>query len=228
MYGTSAKSGQYDYYVCATAYRNGRQACGGKSVSKERIESAILDRVRGLILQDRHIEELVRLTNVELGGSLTQLKERLQSLDTQLKDVEQRLGRHYDALEIGKMELDDLAPRIKELKQHQDLLRRAKAEIRDTFVAGKVEMVNRDAVIGYLHNLKGVLQYGSVAEQRSFLRAFIQTIDLKHSQVTINYTLPLPPEGVSLDLPRVLDIAQYGGPFFTVDRTVFEMWLGSL
>ena len=25
---------------------------------------------------------------------------------------------------------------------------------------------------------------------------------------------------------KVLDFVQCGGPFFTVDRTVFEMWLG--
>ena len=27
---------------------------------------------------------------------------------------------------------------------------------------------------------------------------------------------------------KVLEIVKSGGPFFTVDRTVFEMWLGSL
>ena len=27
---------------------------------------------------------------------------------------------------------------------------------------------------------------------------------------------------------KVLDSVQLGGPFFTIDRTVFEMWLGSL
>ena len=28
-------------------------------------------------------------------------------------------------------------------------------------------------------------------------------------------------------MEKVLDFVQDGGPFFTVDRTVFELWLGS-
>ena len=27
---------------------------------------------------------------------------------------------------------------------------------------------------------------------------------------------------------KVLDFVQLGGPFFTIDRTIFEMWLGAL
>jgi hypothetical protein len=42
----------------------------------------------------------------------------LDVIDAELRDARVRLSRLYDALETGKIELDDLAPRIKELKAH--------------------------------------------------------------------------------------------------------------
>ena len=62
------------------------------------------------------MEELVRLVNIELDSSHDTLKERLDALDTDLNDVIIRLSRLYDALETNKVSLDDLAPRIKELR----------------------------------------------------------------------------------------------------------------
>ena len=53
---------------------------------------------------------------------------------------------------------------------------------------------------------------GSIGERRSFLRSFIETIEKSDSQVTINYTLPLPAEKVSIDHIGVLDIDLSGGP----------------
>jgi len=41
-------------------------------------------------------------------------------LESQLNDMDGRLGRPYEALETGKLELDDLAPRIRELREKGD------------------------------------------------------------------------------------------------------------
>ena len=47
-------------------------------------------------------------------------------IDAELRDIRARLSRLYDALETGKLDLDDLAPRIKELKTRQDELNKSK------------------------------------------------------------------------------------------------------
>ena len=62
----------------------------------------------------------------------------------EMGEMERRLGRLYDALETGKVELDDLAPRIKELKEKRGLLERARAEAQEAVAAGRVEMVSRE------------------------------------------------------------------------------------
>ena len=225
MFGTGAKSGRFHYYVCATAYRSGRQACAGKSVPQSLIEREVLEKVKQLILREEHLGELVRMTNEELKNSLVQVKERLDSLESQVGDLNGRLERLYDALETGKVELDDLAPRLGELREKRNLLQRAKTEGEKTIAAGRVELVEQRIVLGYLKDLSGVLNGASVGEQRTFLRSFIQSVERYDSQVTIRYTLPLPPEKVLTDPLGVLDLVPSGGPKLTVGRTIFEMWL---
>ena len=211
MFGHAAKSGRFHYYVCATAYRSGKDACGMKAIPQAQLESVVLSRVRDIILQEQHLEELVRLVNDELRGSLEQVKERLGMLDSQIGDVDGRLERLYDALETGKVDLDDLAPRMRQLRERRDLLLRARNEAQETVSVGKVELVSREAVLGYLRDLGGVLELGSVAERRAFLQSFIHAIEKHDSQVTIRYTLPMPPEQVPVGTPGVLDIDSYGG-----------------
>ena len=62
------------------------------------------------------VEELVKLVNEELRSASSGLKERLDTCDAELQDVKTRLSRLYDVLETGKLSLDELAPRIRELR----------------------------------------------------------------------------------------------------------------
>jgi len=53
---------------------------------------------------------------------LNQYLDRIDSVDTQLKEINTRLGRLYDAIETVKVSLDELAPQIRELKSQKDRL----------------------------------------------------------------------------------------------------------
>ena len=131
-------------------------------------------------------------------------------------------------METGQVELDDLAPRVRELRERRDHLQRAKAEAEETIAAGRVELVDQKIVLGYLKDLKGVLNAASPGEQRTLLKSFIQSVERYDSQVTIRYTLPLPPEKVLADPLGVLDFVTPGGPKWIVGGTIFELWLGGL
>ena len=211
MFGAGAESGRFHYYVCSTAQRMGRQVCHMKPIPQAVIEDKVTEKVRDVILQDSHMEELVRLTNEELSAAVFQMNEQTRGLDSQLKDVERRLGRLYDALESGKLALEDLAPRITELREKLDLLQRTKVEAQQTIDGGDAELVDRDLVLSYVTDLKGVLNYGSVVERRAFLRSFIQSVERDEGRVTVRYTLPLPQGRVSNDPLRVLDLVPSGG-----------------
>ena len=144
MFGHAAKSGAYHYYVCSTVHRNGKHLCDTKPIPQALVEKGVMGKIQEIILQEEHLEELVRLTNLELEQSLADVTTRLGSLDAQLADLGERLGRLYDALETGKVDLDDLTPRIKKLKERRDLISRARGEVEETLIDGKIEVVNRE------------------------------------------------------------------------------------
>ncbi len=62
----------------------------------------------------------------------------LDICDAELRDIKARLSRLYDVLETGKLGLDDLAPRIKELKRRQDELSKNRVQVEaDMVVQGE-------------------------------------------------------------------------------------------
>ena len=140
------------------------------------------------------------------------------TLDGKLADVHGRLERLFDVLETGRLKLDDLAPRIQELMERQDLLIRAKAEAEETVSMGSVEIVDRTVILSYLQNLGDVLELVSVTDWQAFLRSFIKAIVKHDSSVVIEYALPLPKTQMAIN-PPVLDIDSYGGPNRTISRT---------
>ncbi len=79
---------------------------------------------------------MVRLTNEEIGQAKDEYEDRLDVIDGQLEDLRERLHKLYSALETGKLEVEDLAPRIKELREQIDDLEGKRLElvesIRDT------------------------------------------------------------------------------------------------
>ena len=189
------------------------------AIAQEKMETLILDNIGGLVLQEEHLHELVRLTNEELANSLGHLEERLQMQDSQIGDLDRRLGHLYDALETGQLTVTELAPRIRELQERRELLARARGELQETLSEGQVEQVSWETVLSNLGNLREILDYGSVAEQKLILRSFVQWVEKLESQVVIHYFLPLPPAAIQEDTAGVLDIVQSGGPDETIPHS---------
>ena len=127
-----------------------------------------------------------------------------------LGDLDAREARLTEALSLS-----ELAPRFRELQQKRELTQRLHREITGALTAEGTGLVNRKAILAYLTDFDGVLAHGSVSDVQLLLRSFVQTVEKGNSQVTIRYTLPLPPEKIPLDLRAVLDFDSYGGAIET-------------
>lgn len=73
----------------------------------------MIEKIKIKILNDKYLEALVRLVNEDLAVGNDLFKENIANIDIKIQEVENRLLRLYDALENGKLTLDDLSPRIK-------------------------------------------------------------------------------------------------------------------
>jgi len=68
-------------------------------------------------------------------------------------------------LETGKLGLDDLAPRIRELKRRQDELSKARVQVEADMVVQGVEEVDIDIVRSYTRDLESLLEESDITER---------------------------------------------------------------
>ena len=204
MTGHSAKSGRHFYYLCSRSSKQGRDVCDARMLPKDKLERLVIEQLRAKVLTDENLEELVTLVNEELQLASSHLRERLDIIDAELRDVGARLAKLYDALETGKLELDDLAPRIKELKTRQDELSRARMHVEADMVVRRVEGIDVNTVKAYAQDLRSLLEEADITERKVFLRSFIKRIQVSKDEAKVYYNLPLPQAGASKVEVKVL------------------------
>lgn len=191
MVGCAAKSSQHFYYACNNYCKKGKNICNAKLLNKNKLETFIINRIKANILTKKNLEELVKLTNKELIKNKTEYKNQLDVLDGQLTDPIKRRGKLYDALETGKLDIEYLAPRIKELKDQIDILKEKRLEIVENIRVAKIKTLNSGEVKEYASDLKNLLSNGTIIEQKSFIKSFIKRIEINLPKVIIDYTVPL-------------------------------------
>jgi site-specific DNA recombinase len=212
MIGRGAKSNRYYYYVCNTKQKRGSHACEVKDLPKERIEGLILDQIEKKILTPKNLEELVKMVNIELDSRGGILKEKLDAINAELNDVNSRLSRLYEVLETGKLDLDDLAPRIKELKGKRDDLLKARVQNEADLVVGGVQPVDFEMVKMYAEDLRSLLADADFIRRKAFLRSFVKRITIEGELARIQYRLPMPSENQEKErAEEVLPIIPFGG-----------------
>ena len=129
-----------------------------------------------------------------------------------------RLTALYDALETGKLDLNDLAPRIKELKARQDELFKSRVLLEADMTIRGVQYVDADQIKSYCNDLRGLLSETDIVKSKAFLRSFVEKVVIEGSECTIHYKLPVPANWQkSEDL--VLPIEPLSGVGGTIGRT---------
>jgi len=74
-----------------------------------------------------------------------------------------------------------------------------------------VQPVDEALVKAYAEDLRGLLEEADITERKSFLRSFVKRVEIDKEQVTVHYTLPMPPDGKSSEQAGVLPIGTFGG-----------------
>jgi site-specific DNA recombinase len=143
---------------------------------------------------------------------------------SEIAAVRRRLDRLYDALETGKLSLNDLAPRIQSLRQQEDQLQAARLELEDQLAERKIALADDRLVRSYVEDLKELLDESPLAEQKAFIRSFVKEVKVRGKEATLTYTMPLLPDGTSYETAGVLDTVHYGGPgrIRTYDQSVMS------
>ena len=182
-----------------------------EALPKEKLERLVTEQLQSRVLTDSNLEELVKLVNKELRSASSELKDRLDTCDAELRDIKARLSRLYDVLETGRLSLDELAPRIRELKRRQDELNKTRIQIEADMITQGVEEVDISIVKSYIRDLKSLLEESDITQRKAFLRSFIKRIEISKDKAIVYYHLPLPQDEERKVAAGVLPIDTPGG-----------------
>lgn len=209
--GRYAKGGKFAYYVCGTLDKKGAGSCPAKYLNAKKFEGAIIEQIKKRVLTKENLKELVDLTNQALDSEMESHNNELDAISRAIDDTNRRLERLYDAIETGKLDLDDLALRIKELRQRQEQLQTQRIEIENRMSDRRVELVNLETMTEYIVDMQAVLREGTLVERKAFIRSFVKDIRVSGNEAVLTYSVPELPEKVSLEEVGVPRTVQRGG-----------------
>ena len=204
--GYTAKSGQFPYYVCGTTYAKGKDVCLSKHFPKDKLEKFVIDKVKGYILTDKNLMELIALTNQEIIGRNHKYKEDIQVVDKELKQWQERLERLYEFIETKSVSPERLSKRLIEVQDKIDQINNLKLEIEEAQSTKQADKIDPDKVIRYVRELREFIDVKGVFDKKSFLSSFIESIEADDNEMKFNYTLLLPPGYTRQETVSVLDI----------------------
>ncbi len=215
LIGRDAKSGKFSYYVCGTLEKRGAGACPFKYLNSRKFEGMVIDKIKEHILTEEHLKELVYLVNEQIDDASKGYQEELELISREEDNISARLGKLYDAIETGKVNLDDLAPRIRELRSRLEKILARRNEIEIAMSDRKVELADMKLVKSYVNDLRQTLDEGLLTDRRAFIRSFVKEIAVSRHEIRLVYTLPLLPDGLTEEGVGVLPIVRHGGRYWT-------------
>jgi len=211
LIGRYAKGGKFAYYVCGTLDKKGAGACMAKYLNAEKFEAAVIKQLVMHVLTPENLTELMELANNELDSLARSKSSELDVIVRAIDDTNHRLERLYDAIETGKLDLGDLALRIKELRHRQEQLHAKKNAIENELADRRVELIDLETMTGYAAEMQDIICEGSLAHRKAFIRGFVKDIRVTGGKAVLSYSPPDLPDKVELNLEGVPRIVQYGG-----------------
>ncbi len=211
--GESAKSGKNLYYTCGRYHQEGTDACEGVRIPKRHLEDFVLRQARAAILDDANLREVARLVSQELSFLRSETDSRLLEIDRALSEKRRKLERLYDALEDGALDVEELAPRIRERREEMAEIEKYAVQVKEEAGNAHLLEVSLEQVLGYAARLRETLRIGTRAERKRFLSGLIQSIVVTRGEVEIEYRLPSPDKTETEDLvsPVLESILSGGG-----------------
>ena len=190
--GAEAKGGRYSYYVCGSLLKRGSGACDTPRLNARRFETLILDQLRDHVLTESNIRELVKMLDEEMDGAAREERDRLETIEAELREIRLMLDRIWEVIEKTGLEVDDAAPRIREHMARKEQLETAAEQARNALAERRVLLDKAGVVAEFAADMAEFLRTSDITESKAFLRSFIKRIAVEPGRAVIHYTIAMP------------------------------------
>ncbi len=187
-----AKSGKYTYYVCQSILKSGSGSCETPRINAKSFEETIIRNLRENVLSEGNIRGLVQALDEEMDGLAHEQRGRLESIESELEDVKRRLARIWNIIETTDMEMADAAERVRELREWKEKLEQAADEARAVVAERRAFLDRAETIAAFAADMSEFLRTSQLTETRSFIRSFVNEIQIGPGKASIVYTIPMP------------------------------------
>ena len=188
----SSKNGTSRFYQCRTRRHEGVETCDCPNLNALKLDERFLDAVLEDILCPSNVESAIQKMSEELTAPYGEQKARLQVLEKELLDIEQRKARVMEAYEKGAYSVDDYARRTAQLREAEAGLRQTIAETSERLGHEAAVVAGPGEVLEFTADVAEFIRNSSPKERKSMLQRFIKCVWIEPGKGTVEYRIPLP------------------------------------
>jgi hypothetical protein len=121
----------YNYYVCFSRHRYGRQTCDAERIPATALEAAVLDQLTRLLQQADLIRDAIRDAAADLDADRPRWAQERRGLDAEIARTDAAPDRYFRAFENGTMPETLCGERIDTLSRQLSGLKARREELTD-------------------------------------------------------------------------------------------------
>ena len=182
--GTRKRGKAYHYYTCAGCHQKGITVCKGRHIPESKLDHIVIDAVKAQLLKPERLSSILEALIERQGHKDAAVQERRASLEVDLTQKDEKLGRLYSAIEQGIITLDDqLKIRIATIKGEREIITASLARMAEQAIARTALTPARVEAFSALINEK--IENGDIIARKAYLRAVISEIRVDDHKVQI-------------------------------------------
>ena len=169
-------------------------------------------------MTEENLRELVKIISEEFLVFKKNSSRNIDHIEKQLKTIDKRMKKLYEAIETGKLSLELIAPRLNDLHKDKNALLAEYSGIKQQLEQDiELPQLTENTVKAAVKELKYFLSTSPLIEQRSFIKSFVKKISVNLSEAELEYTMPLKPfkqngSQFLIEIREVLSIGLNGSP----------------
>ncbi len=183
MTTTTGKSGRYRYYSCANRVRTG--ACEGRRVPMEEFDALVEEAILENFLTVENIDQLLKPLRQRQDQSSKDLKQRIVVREEEALAAKRSLDNLISLVKAG---LED--PQDEDFQEHyreaKEIHKQKQRELAQVAAELSPESkLTHASIVKFVRTLRTAIEDGSIGEKRSYLRSFIDNIEVGEDLIRI-------------------------------------------
>jgi len=155
-------------YRCGASNPN-RNKCKGFSLSLNKVDNIVMDRIKALI--NPASGDILKSENTEVNSN----RETLENIEKQISDTIKVRNKYFDLFESGKVEMGAFADRVNELLQKMNQLQSEKLAIEKEL---KNESLDVSDVLEEIKSFIEIYEHLTPQERRDLIKTLITEVEI--------------------------------------------------